>query len=52
MRPTTIEAGQRIGGQHLKVLLQMLPYLVTMIALAGAIGRSRPPSALGTPLAD
>ncbi len=27
MRPTTIEAGQRIGGQHLKVLLQMLPYL-------------------------
>jgi general nucleoside transport system permease protein len=37
------------GSAFPRELLQMLPYLVTMMALAGFIGRAIPPRALGTP---
>jgi simple sugar transport system permease protein len=37
------------GSAFPSELLQMLPYLVTMLALAGFIGRAIPPRALGTP---
>ena len=37
------------GSAFPSELLQMLPYLVTMLALAGFIGRATPPRALGTP---
>jgi simple sugar transport system permease protein len=37
------------GSAFPSEFLQMLPYLVTMLALAGFIGRAVPPKALGTP---
>ena len=42
----------RLQGRGLPTqFVQMIPYLLTMVALAGLVGRSRPPSALGVPLA-
>lgn len=41
----------RLQGRGLPTqFVQMIPYLLTMVALAGLVGRSRPPSALGAPL--
>jgi simple sugar transport system permease protein len=37
------------GSTFPSALLQALPYAVTMLALAGFIGRATPPRALGTP---
>jgi general nucleoside transport system permease protein len=37
------------GGAIPNEFLQMLPYVVTMIVLAGAIGRAHPPAAVGVP---
>jgi ABC-type uncharacterized transport system permease subunit len=38
------------GGTVIPVqFIQILPYLVTVLVLAGFVGRSRPPKALGTP---
>ena len=37
------------GGGVPRELVQMLPYVLTIVALTGFIGRSRPPGALGRP---
>ena len=38
------------GSQPIPVqFIQILPYLATMLVLAGFVGRARPPKALGTP---
>jgi simple sugar transport system permease protein len=31
------------------VLFQALPYVLTLVVVAGVIGRSRPPAAIGVP---
>jgi general nucleoside transport system permease protein len=36
-------------SQSLGTLFQALPYLLTLIAVAGVIGRSRPPASIGIP---
>lgn len=40
---------QASGGGVPRELVQILPYALTIVALAGFIGRSRPPGALGRP---
>ena len=41
----------RLQGQGVPTqFVQMIPYVLTMVALAGLVGRSRPPAALGRPL--
>ena len=36
-------------SDSLAVLFQALPYVVTLVVVAGVIGRSRPPAAIGVP---
>ncbi|WP_413559691.1 ABC transporter permease [Bdellovibrio sp. HCB209] len=43
--------GVQVGGMTIPVqFIQILPYIVTIVALAGFIGASRPPKALGREL--
>jgi simple sugar transport system permease protein len=43
--------GQRLPAfsESLAVLFQALPYVLTLVVVAGVIGRSRPPAAIGVP---
>ena len=38
-----------VFSDSLAVLFQALPYVVTLVVVAGVIGRSRPPAAIGVP---
>lgn len=40
----------RFQGEAPDELLAMLPYLATLVALSGFVGRARPPAALGRPV--
>lgn len=44
---TQLQFGGRIDIPH--QFIGMLPYLLTIIVLAGVVGRARPPAAIGTP---
>lgn len=41
---------QAVAGSELRELVQVLPYGLTLVALAGVLGRARPPAGLGRPL--
>ena len=41
--------GLQTFSQTLGTLFQALPYVLTLVAVAGLIGRSRPPAAAGIP---
>ena len=46
------ERGISVGDERVRdEILRMLPYVVTLVALSGIVGRARPPAALGEPLA-
>ncbi len=38
-----------VFSESTAVLFQALPYVLTLIVVAGVIGRSRPPAAIGVP---
>ncbi len=45
--------GSAVGGKQIPVqFVQILPYVVTILVLAGFVGRARPPKALGMPFGE
>jgi simple sugar transport system permease protein len=44
-----LAAASGIGDPHTQFLLQMVPYLLVLVVLAGLVGRSTPPAADGIP---
>ena len=43
------DPGRQKMNQELMELYKMLPYVITILAVAGFVGRVRPPAANGTP---
>ena len=39
----------RLSPKSTAVLFEALPYVLTLVVVAGVIGRSRPPAAIGVP---